>query len=106
VSLLPSRRDDDVLLAWDIAKASRAQSRTALAIHQHGLQSRLKAEIDRLDSQAAADALEAGLEEEIRLLNHGLRLAEGSAAKVELVSRKVDLLSSHNNSRFGRRFGG
>jgi hypothetical protein len=64
------------------------------------------AEEDRQDSQAAGAALRTALDEEMALLREGLALAGQSQAGVELVARKVELLSSIDNSRIRRRFGG
>jgi phage FluMu protein gp41 len=77
-----------------------------LDVYQHFLWTRALADKERLDAQAAADALRAALEEELSLLQDGLALAGQSAAGVELVARKVELLARVDNRRFARRFGG
>lgn len=108
MSLLPdviSRTDID-LNPRQMQAAARAQRSTELAVFRHSLDARLRSECDRIDSQAAADAMRAALDEELDLLDYGLSRANGSAAKAELVARKVEMLSSSNNSRINRRFGG
>ena len=106
MSLLPAVRDDGVgLTPRQLARATRAQRSTELQIFEHGLAARYKAEADRIDSQALSDAARAALEEELDLLDYGLSRANGSAARLELVSRKVNILSTANNSRLIRRFG-
>jgi hypothetical protein len=87
-------------------RAVRLQQKTELSIHQHGMAARFRAEVDRLDSQALSDALRVSLDEEVTLLDYGLSRAGQSAAKVELVTRKVEMLSTINNRRIQRRFGG
>jgi hypothetical protein len=86
--------------------AARAQRSTELEVLRHGLAARSRAECDRLDSQAAGDALRAALDEELGLLDYGMQRAGGSPAKAELVARKVEMLAGMNNRRALRRFGG
>jgi hypothetical protein len=108
MSFLPARLDDDAhsgLTSRQLMRASQAQANTELEIHRHFLRARALAEMDQIDSQAAGDALRAGLEEELSLLHEGLTKAGPSAAAVEIVARKVELMSSSNNRRFVRRFG-
>jgi hypothetical protein len=76
-----------------------------VAVYSHGLAVAVATEIDRQDSFAIGDVLTTALEEEIRLLDHGLALAGNSAAKLELVARKVNLASQLNDSRINRHFG-
>lgn len=106
MSLLPDVIDGDGMSPRQLSQAVGVQRRTELQVFQHSVRARYQAEIDRIDSQAAGDALRAALDEETDLLDYGLRLANGSASKAELVARKVELLSSTNNRRFSRRFGG
>jgi hypothetical protein len=80
--------------------------RTQLAVVSHGLEAQARAEMDRQDTQATADALRTALDEELALLRDGLAQAGQSAAAIELVARKVELLSSIDNRRIAGRFGG
>jgi len=109
MSLLPdvisSSRAND-LTPRQVQAAARAQRSTELEVFRHGLGARLRAECDRIDSQAAGDALRTALDEELDLLDYGLRRANGSVAKAELVARKVEMLASMNNRRVAQRFGG
>lgn len=108
MSLLPVPLDDGDILpsSRQAAKARRAQASVEMAVFRHGLQARARAEIDRLDSEAVADASRCALEEEIDLLDYGMRRAGQSAAKAELVARHVERMSAINNRRISRRFGG
>lgn len=108
MSLLPDVISSaaDGLSSRQLQAAARAQRSTELRVFRHGLDARLRAECDRIDSQAAGDALRAALDEELDLLDYGLRRTGGSAAKAELVARKVEMLSSINNRRVSQRFGG
>ena len=108
MSSLPAPIEDDSggLTPRHLAVARRAQSSTALEVHRHFLWSRALADKERLDAQAAADALRAALDEELSLLRDGLAQAGQSAAGIELVSRKVEMLANVDNRRFARRFGG
>ena len=107
MSMLPAVRDDGSgLTPRQLARAGRAQRSTELQIFEHGLAARYKAEVDRIDSQALADAARAALEEEFVLLDYGMARAGTSAARLELVSRKLNILSGTNNARLSRRFGG
>jgi uncharacterized protein YicC (UPF0701 family) len=94
------------LSPYQVRAAVRSQRKAELQVFRHGLRARMRAERDRIDSQAAADAMRTALEEELDLLDYGLQQARGSLAKAELVARKVELLASLNNSRITRRFGG
>lgn len=106
MSMLPELRSSNALTQRQTQQAERAQRNTELAVFKHGLGARYRAEIDRLDGQATSDALRSALDEEIGLLDYGLARAEGSAAKVQLVARKVEMLAAINNIRISRRFGG
>lgn len=109
MSLLPdviSSSPTDDVSPRQAQVAARAQRSTELAVFRHGLGARLRAECDRIDSQAAGDALRAALDEELDLLDYGLGRANGSLAKAELVARKVELFASMNNRRVAQRFGG
>jgi hypothetical protein len=107
MSLLPAPLDDDIgPTPRQSAKARRAQASTELELFRYGLTARARAEIDRLDSQALADASRASLEEELDTLDYGLARAGTSAAKVELVARHVQRMATINDRRITRRFGG
>ena len=105
MSNLPARIDD-VRASRQLARPSRKQRKTALAIFDHGLQARYLAECEMQDAHALADVVETALELELSTLDHGLQLTQGSAAKAELVARKIELLASINNARIAQRFGG
>lgn len=107
MSLLPAPLDDDTgLTSRQLVKARRAQASTELAVFRHALETRALADIDRLDSQAVADASRAALDEEVDLLDYGLARASGSAAKTQLVIRHVERAAVINDRRITRRFGG
>jgi hypothetical protein len=107
MSLLPAPLDDDTgVTARQTSRARRAQASTELELFRYGLAAHARAEIDRLDSQAIADASRAALDEEVDLLDYGLARAGSSAAKVELVARHVQRMATINDRRITRRFGG
>ena len=87
------------------AHLRRARRRADYCLFHHGLEVAVAAEMDRQDGYALADVLTTATDEELRFLDHGLALAGGSATKVELVARKLEMLSSINNRRIARRFG-
>ena len=106
-SLVPFNDDGGGWLSnRQFVRARRAQASTDLAVYRHGLEAHARAECDRQDTEAVADASRAALEEELDLLNYGLARAGGSAAKAELVARHVERLATINNRRIARRFGG
>jgi hypothetical protein len=84
--------------------AALAVRRAELTAFRHGLTAAVLAECDRQDAQAVAEACEASLDCELDLLDYGLRRANGSAAKAELVARKVERLAALNDRRITRRF--
>jgi hypothetical protein len=93
------------LSPYQMKRAGRVKAKTELAVFRHALAARAQSEMDRLDSQAVADASRTALEEELDLLDYGLARAGQSAAKVELVARHVEQLAAINNRRIARRFG-
>ncbi|HET7590962.1 MAG TPA: hypothetical protein VFK14_12370 [Solirubrobacterales bacterium] len=104
MSRLPTRIPDGGRLD-QLAQATLAQQQIELAIFNHHLQARYVAECERIDAEALSDVMRTSLEEELSVLTWGMEEAAGSAAKAELVSRKVALLSQINNRRIARRFG-
>ena len=97
--------DDDGRRRHQLNKVIRARSRAEVALGRHGTDAWLRSEIDRIDSQTTADAFDTALTEEMDLLDHGMARAGQSAAKIELVARKVEAFSAINNRRLSRRFG-
>ena len=85
-------------------QVSRTQQDVELAIFVRAVLARYRADTDRLDSQALADALQAALEDAVGLLEHGLKLAAGNPYAVDLVTEAVELLSAMNRQRIVRRF--
>jgi hypothetical protein len=106
MSLLPAPFHDDTgLTPRQVVKARRTQASADLAVFRHAVQTRTQAEVDRLDSQAVADASRAAFDEEVDFLDHGLASAGRSAAKTELVARHVERMAAINDRRISRRFG-
>lgn len=103
---LPVLRADSSRSTRQLARAIAAQSRTELAIFEHNLEARFVAECERIDAQALSDVVRASLEEEFSILDWGMEEAAGSAAKAELVSRRIAMQSKINSARIARRFGG
>ena len=104
-TLVPTRNGGISLTPRQARQLERDQCQAELAVYQHGLAAAARAAMDRHDAQATMDAVQASLEEELALLEHGLHRANGSAAKTELVARKVQLLSALNDRRITRHFG-
>jgi hypothetical protein len=105
-TLVASGDDDD--FGWtprQKGRAGRAQSRAELEVLYHGLAAGVRTECEIHDAIATADVMRTSLDEELQLLDWGLHQANGSAAKTELLARKVNMLSSINNRRIARRFG-
>ena len=90
----------------ELAKARRAQASSELELFRYGLVARTRAEMDRIDSQAVADASRTALEEEMDLLDYGMARAGTSAAKLDLVARHVNRMAIIDDRRITRRFGG
>lgn len=95
--------------AWtsprQVTKARRSQANAGFAVYRHGLEAFVLSEFDRLDSQAAADATRAALDEELDLLDYGVGRAGQSPLKARLVARRVERFSAINDRRLTRRFG-
>lgn len=105
MSQLPVLLSDQEQSPDQLIRAVTAQRDTELAVYEHHLATRYVAECERIDAQALSDVVRTALEEELAVLDWGLAQAAGSAAKTELVSRKVDLQSRLNSARIARRFG-
>jgi hypothetical protein len=105
MSALEPIRPSNVLVPWQSTQAVRALRKAELVAFRNGLDAAVLAECDRQDSQAVADSCTAALNAELDLLDWGLHRAGNSAAKAELVARKVSRLASLNDSRITRRFG-
>lgn len=87
-------------------KGNQLQQQAALEVFTHGLQAQVRAQCTIRDSEALADVVQASLHEELRLLSWGMHEAGTSSAKLELVARKVNLLSAMNDRLISHRFGG
>jgi hypothetical protein len=105
VSNLPVLHSETEFPPRMLARATRAQHGTELAVFRHALKARYVAECERIDTQALSDVVKTALEEELGLMDWGLERAGGSVAKAELVSRKLSMLSNINSDRIARRFG-
>jgi hypothetical protein len=105
MSRLPEPRREHRRLSPQVARAASVQRQTELAIFEHNMDARFVAECERIDSQALGDVTKTALDEELGLLDWGTEQAAGSAAKAELVSRKVNMQSKINSVRIARRFG-
>jgi hypothetical protein len=104
MSNLPARLDDGDPSPRQLARASKAVRSTELAVLKHSLKARYQAERSRLDSQALSDVVRCAMEEQVSNLDFGLRLAGGSAARAELVSRLVALHSDIENEHIRRQW--
>jgi hypothetical protein len=101
--MLPERRSRSTPDRHEL-EAMRATSEAELTRFRYALDTRLQADMDRLDTDALSGALRAALEAEVGLVEYGLRLAGNSQVKLELVADKVALLSEINAARIRRRF--
>lgn len=106
MSQLPDRISPRPLHSRQLARATKAQERTELAIYEHHLAARYQVEVDEIDSAAIGDVTKFALDEEMNTLDWGLEKAAGSQAKAELVSRMVAQQSRIDIARIARRFGG
>jgi hypothetical protein len=105
-TLVAAGDDDDFgWTPYQKGRAGRAHRRAELEVFCHGLTAGVRTECEIQDAIAVADVMRTSLDEELDLLDWGLHRANGSAAKTELVARKVNMLSSINNRRIARRFG-
>jgi hypothetical protein len=108
MSSLPMPFDDETgwLASRQVTRAAREQAKANLVVFRHDLQARTLAAFDRADREAVADASDGALDVEIDLLDRGMARAGQSEAKLELVRRRVELLSNVNSRRIAGRFGG
>ena len=88
-----------------LMRAERMKRVSEMEVFQHELQASALTAIDQIDAQTTADAARCSLEEELRLLDEGLNRAGTSKAAIELVARKVNIVSNINDRRIVRHFG-
>ncbi len=96
---------DDWRTRRQLDRLQRAYLATDRRVSLHGMDAWATSEEDRQDSEALGDAAGFALEKELTLLHDGLARAGQSAAGVELVARKVELVAGIDNRRLARRFG-
>ena len=104
--LVPFPDDPPGFSPRQLARAKRAQTSAELELFRYQLAARVRSEMDRIDSEAIADAVRVALQEELSFLSDMLARAGTSQTALELVSRKLDFLSQSNSRRLARRFGG
>lgn len=104
--LVPSGSGMDGFSSRALEKATRAQESATLTVFEHTVKAQAIRDMDIADSHAVTDATRVALEEEIDLLDYGMRLAAGSPSKAEIVARHSNRLSNSNNRRLQARFGG
>lgn len=75
-----------------------------IEVFEHRVQAAVLAEKDIADSEALSDAVGVSLDEEFSILREFQAKAGNSAAKLELLGRKVEIMSTINNRRITRRF--
>lgn len=103
-TLVPLPGNSARVTPWQGASACRLVKQTQRAVFRHGVGAAAKAEMDRQDAQAAADANQASLDEELKLLRYGLSQAGASATQLEMVARKVQLQISIDERRVMQKF--
>ncbi|HEY2767161.1 MAG TPA: hypothetical protein VGI76_02825 [Solirubrobacteraceae bacterium] len=87
-------------------RVERARRDAELTLGEYQTLAHLKQEIDRIDSELLGGAAWDSYCREVGLLRKGLALSGGSQAALELLNRKLDLVSNANNRRLaslGRR---
>jgi hypothetical protein len=104
MSLIPMTSDGG-LSSRQSAQANKSQRWAEMAVFSHSLEVAVATEFERIDSHALAEVIRIATECELQMLDYGLVMAGNSAAKRELVARKVNLLSNINNARISNRFG-
>jgi hypothetical protein len=75
-----------------------------MEVFNHQVAAWVKVEKDATDSHAVTEVLRASLDAELGLLDYGLARANGQAAAVALVGRKVAMAASINEARISRAF--
>lgn len=87
------------------ARAAWLQRRVEFEVFRHGLLAAAGEECDRQDREAAAEAVTGALDAELKLLDWGMHRANGSAAKAELVARRVNHFVGINDTRLTKNYG-
>jgi hypothetical protein len=82
-------------------RVERAQVEAEQTIGEYQSLAHLKHEVDRINSELLTGAAWDSYCRELDLLRKGLVLAGGSQAALELLNRKLDLVSNANNRRLG-----
>lgn len=82
-----------------------ATRRAERGLERYALRQTVAVEKARIDTRAVAAVVTTSMEEEFLTYDYGMFLANGSAAKQELLARKLEMLSQLNNQLILRRFG-
>ncbi len=85
------------------SKADRDLRRAELDVYRHQLKAAVTREKDLTDTDVLEDCILASAESELRVLQALTAQAAGSAAALEIVARKVELMDSVANRRLTRR---
>jgi hypothetical protein len=101
---LPRRAEDFIPTSIQRRVVRKAEVQVQLDVYLHGLQASRRSLCDQIDAIALSDAVTTSLEEELRLIDHGRRLAGGDPAKLAILASKAELLTNLDNRRLARRF--
>lgn len=86
-------------------RGRKARNSTSLEVYCHGIGSAGRTQIAQQQLQAVKDVMKMALGNELEFLDEGLESANGSAAKAELVARKVSQFVSLDERIIAQNFG-
>lgn len=88
-----------------VQRAARDTRKAELEIYRYQLNAAVLREKDIIDTDVLADVFSEATDSELRFLNEFRAKANGSAAALEIVAQKVQMLDDITNRRLVRRFG-
>lgn len=88
-----------------LSRQAIATRRAERGLERHALNRAFAIEQTRIDTRAVGEVITTSLEEEFHTYDYGMYLAKGSAAKQELLARKLEMMSQLNNRLITHRFG-
>jgi hypothetical protein len=100
------RNEADLELAPKLLhRAARDTRRAELELYRYQLNAAVRREKDIIDTEVLEDVFTAATDSELKFMSEFRAKAGNSAAAIEVVARKMQMLDDITNRRIMRRFG-
>lgn len=88
-----------------VSRATRTLRAAEVEVFRYQINAEVRQAKNMIDTDVLEEAVWYALNQEVRFLNDGLRLAGNSQTAQELVAQKLSFLVTNNNWRLSRDFG-